>query len=216
MYKTSTPTCHDSQTATSLHDSIIDAKPGLSNPGLLDSSWETFDWSKLNTPQARVRHTRRKSIYQIENQCNHRLAALEKFKHKTEALELCIEGIEIIKHQRWSTLLVYFDRESKCADRERRWSHVEWRKWDVIELLVRMAVAYSTECEKAHRVGATLFTDGVDRMFLALVRDILQLGDDTQEAVIEIREWEREGTMAVMEFPGLCTEELNVEDGEAR
>lgn len=87
----------------------------------------------------------------------------------------------------------------------------------MVEFLVKIAVSYDDACEGAAEDGVKLVTDQVDELFLSLVKDVIELGkapDD--DGVILIKEWEREGTRALMELTELCTEDLDGEKAKAR
>lgn len=196
-----TPTCSRSQGPTTVPKTEAD-------------DFANFPWSELNTLPYKVKYVEPKSIDSIRHACTRKLAKLDEAKHKTENLKLLIAGIRTIMTQKWKIFLLYFNEDCRVPNRDRPWSHTEWRKWDVIEFLTRIAVSYNDACDKAANDGAELCTTEVDKEFFALVNDLSDLGAATEEKVLVIKEWERLGTKWTMESEGVTYSEFGYGWGE--
>lgn len=188
---TKTPTCKGKRKG--------DHSPALAS-GCETGNWETFPWHVLNTLPRKIESVELRTISSIRNACTRKLGRLDRAAHKTANLKLIISGIRTTISQKWETLLVYFNEECKFPRLERPWSHKEWRKWDVVDFLTRIAVSYNEGCERAASEGAVLDTAEVDKMVFALLNDLHDLGEDAKESTIVIKEWERPGTMWFMQL----------------
>lgn len=169
----------------------------------------TFDYSLLNTRNPSIQAPKRKTSSQLRESSTRQLRALDKAPNKPDGLALLIAGIRELITQDWEILLVYFDPESELPKRERSWSHGEWTKWELVAFLTRIATQYCEACGEAERDDAVLCTRDVDAKFLRLLYDVLDLGVKAEGIVIEIKEWEREGTIALLEAEGLETMEMS-------
>lgn len=178
---------------------------------------ENFPWHELNTLARDVKDNPRRTEKSLQTICKRKLAKLDEAEHKTEGLDLLIASIKDITSQDWKLLILYFDEESELPDRARPWSHTEWRKWEVLEFLVKIADSYNDACEQAAKDDVKLVTEGVDELFLSFVKDVIELGEAPDEdGVIFIKEWEREGTRAMVDFEELCTQKLSDEEAMMR
>ena len=194
------------------HDTPTCSQSATPEPVDLDN----YNWSELNTPLSTVRRDNRKPERTIQLRCTSKLRILDAAEGKPDGLNHLLNGTRTIIAQKWKTLLLYFDRDKDFPECARLWSHVEWRKWDVVEFLTAICCTYYLEVVKAEKENVDLCTKQLDQEFLALVEHILEAGKVGAEGerVIAVKEWERPGTKRTMETRTLIAEDVGGEVGE--
>ncbi|KAK3722253.1 hypothetical protein LTR37_002686 [Vermiconidia calcicola] len=211
--KMSAPSPRHMRSPKAARHHILPDTPEFDDEDDNDFDWSTLDNTKPIATTSTVVAEDRQSEATIYAECSDKLRALSIRLDNPPGLKQLINGTKAIMAQTsWETLIVYSDRDDDYPDYKKLWSHVEWRRCEVVEHLTELCVAYYT----AVRECKGLDTEEVDGLALGVVREVLELeeAEDEEEmegegdGVIEIREWGSRGTA---EF--FSVEALGIDEG---